>query len=78
MMPVASDFLERLLVGRNVLHRASGGRDTRPLPSAATLRERWSRRCAEAFEGVDQSPLVLGEAAGPLPAPADGHGHSHG
>jgi hypothetical protein len=68
MMSVASDFLERLLVGRNVI--------TERLEIEALVRYRYRGHSQgalvsalhKAFEAVDQSPLVLGEAAGPLPS----------
>jgi hypothetical protein len=68
MMPVASDFLERLLVGRNVL--------TERQEIEALVRHRYRGHSQgalvsalhKAFEAVDQSPLVLGEAAGPVPS----------
>jgi len=68
MMAAATDFLERLLVGRNVL--------TERAEIEALLRYRYRGHSQGAlisalhkvFEAVDQSPLVLGEAAGPLPS----------
>ncbi|HEX5641145.1 MAG TPA: DUF3870 domain-containing protein [Thermoleophilia bacterium] len=68
MMPVASDFLERLLVGRNVLT------ERQEIEALVRYRYRGHSQGAlvsalhKAFEAVDQSPLVLGEAAGPLPS----------
>jgi len=67
MMPVASDFLERLLVGRSVLT------ERQEIEALVRYRYRGHSQGAlvsalhKAFEAVDQSPLVLGEAAGPLP-----------
>ncbi|HTX71147.1 MAG TPA: DUF3870 domain-containing protein [Thermoleophilia bacterium] len=68
MMPAASSFFERLLLGRNVL--------TEREEIEATVRYRYRGHSQgalvsalhKAFEAVDQSPLVLGEAAGPLPS----------
>lgn len=68
MMPVATSFFERLLLGRNVL--------TERTEIEATIRYRYRGHSQgalisalhKAFEAVDQSPLVLGEAAGPLPS----------
>jgi len=68
MMPVATGFFERLLVGRNVLTERS--------EIEASLRYRYRGHSQgalisalhKAFEAIDQSPLVLGEAAGPLPS----------
>ena len=68
LMASADDFFRRLLVGRNVL---SGRRDIEAL-----VRYRYRGHSQGAlvsalhkiFEAVDQSPLVLGEAAGPLPS----------
>jgi hypothetical protein len=68
MMPVASEFFERLVRGRNVLTDRDG--------IEATVRYRYRGHSQgalvsalhKAFEAVDQSPLVLGEAAGPLPS----------
>jgi hypothetical protein len=62
MMPVASDFFGRLLVGRNVL---SGRREIEAL---VRYRYRGHSQGAlisalhKAFEAVDQSPLVSPEA----------------
>jgi hypothetical protein len=66
LMISADDFFRRLLVGRNVL---SGRREIEAL-----VRYRYRGHSQGAlvsalhkiFEAVDQSPLVLGEAAGPL------------
>jgi hypothetical protein len=68
MMPVASEFFERLIRGRNVL--------TERAEIEATVRYRYRGHSQgalisalhKAFEAVDQSPLVLGEAAGNLPS----------
>lgn len=68
MMEVASGFFERLLLGRNVL--------TERPEIEATVRYRYRGHSQgalisalhKAFEAVDQSPLVLGEAAGHLPS----------
>ena len=68
MMEVASVFFERLLIGRNVL--------TERAEIEATVRYRYRGHSQgalisalhKAFEAVDQSPLVLGEAAGHLPS----------
>ncbi len=68
MMQAASGFFERLLLGRNVL--------TERDEIEATVRYRYRGHSQgalvsalhKAFEAVDQSPLVLGEAAGPLPS----------
>jgi hypothetical protein len=68
MMEVASGFFERLLLGRNVL--------TERAEIEATVRYRYRGHSQgalisalhKAFEAVDQSPLVLGEAAGNLPS----------
>lgn len=68
MMPTAVDFFERLLVGHSVLTE-------RPeIEALVRYRYRGHSQGAlvsalhKAFEAVDQSPLVLGEAAGPLPS----------
>jgi Domain of unknown function (DUF3870) len=68
MMPAASIFFEKLLIGRNVL--------TEREAIEATVRYRYRGHSQgalvsalhKAFEAVDQSPLVLGDAAGPLPS----------
>jgi hypothetical protein len=68
MMPVASEFFERLVRGRNVL--------TERAEIEATVRYRYRGQSQgalisarhKAFEALDQSPLVLGEAAGNLPS----------
>jgi hypothetical protein len=67
-MTTAADFFCRLLVGRNVLTKrrevevevrySYRGHSQGALISALN----------KAFEAVDQSPLVLGDAAGPLPS----------
>ena len=68
MMHTAVDFFERLLVGRNVLT------ERREIEALVRYRYRGHSQGAlvsalhKAFEAVDQSPLVLGEAAGPLPS----------
>jgi hypothetical protein len=68
MMAPATQFFERLLLGRNVL--------TERAEIEALVRYRYRGHSQGAlvsalhktFEAVDQSPLVLGEAAGPLPS----------
>jgi hypothetical protein len=68
MMPAASDFFEKLLIGRNVLS------ERREIEALVRYRYRGHSQGAlvsalhKAFEAVDQSPLVLGEAAGSLPS----------
>ena len=68
MMPAAGEFFERLLIDRNVLT------ERREIEAAVRYRYRGHSQGAlvsalhKAFEAVDQSPLVLGEAAGPLPS----------
>lgn len=68
MMHTAVDFFERLLVGRNVLT------ERREIEALVRYRYRGHSQGAlisalhKAFEAVDQSPLVLGEAAGSLPS----------
>jgi hypothetical protein len=68
MMPAASEFFERLLIGRNVLTERG------EIEALVRYRYRGHSQGAlvsalhKAFEAVDQSPLVLGEAAGPLPS----------
>jgi len=68
MMPTASDFFERLLLGRSVLT------ERREIEAIVRYRYRGHSQGAlisalhKALEAVDQSPLVLGEAAGPLPS----------
>jgi hypothetical protein len=67
MMPVATGFFERLLLGRNVLTERA------EIEALVRYRYRGHSQGAlvsalhKAFEAVDQSPLVLGEPAGPLP-----------
>ena len=69
MMQAATQFFERLLIGRNVLTE-------RREIEAALVRYRYRGHSQgalvsalhKALEAVDQSPLVLGEAAGPLPS----------
>ncbi len=62
MMPVASDFFGRLLVGRNVLS------ERREIEALVRYRYRGHSQGAlisalhKAFEAVDQSPLVSPEA----------------
>ena len=76
MMPSASEFFERLLIGRNVL--------TERAEIEATVRYRYRGHSQgalvsalhKAFEAVDQSPLVLGEAAGAVAERAAGR-HRH-
>jgi hypothetical protein len=71
MMASADEFFRRLLVGRNVLA------ERRAIEALVRYRYRGHSQGAlvsalhKAFEAVDQSPLVLGEAAGP--APSAGH-----
>ena len=68
MMVAASEFFERLLIGRNVLT------ERHEIEALVRYRYRGHSQGAlvsalhKAFEAVDQSPLVLGEAAGPLPS----------
>ncbi len=67
MMETATDFLARLLLGRNVVT------ERREIEAVVRYRYRGHSQGAlvsalhKAFEAVDQSPLVLGEAAGALP-----------
>ena len=75
MMEAATEFFERLLLGRNVLT------ERREIEALVRYRYRGHSQGAlvsalhKAFEAVDQSPLVLGEAAGPLPSARPGrHG----
>ena len=79
MMAAASEFFERLLIGRNVLT------ERREIEALVRYRYRGHSQGAlvsalhKAFEAVDQSPLVLGEAAGPLPgARPDGTARERG
>jgi hypothetical protein len=68
MMAAATGFFERLLLGRNVLT------ERREIEALVRYRYRGHSQGAlvsalhKVFEAVDQSPLVLGEAAGPLPS----------
>ena len=68
MMAAATDFFERLLLGRNVLTERG------EIEALVRYRYRGHSQGAlvsalhKAFEAVDQSPLVLGEAAGPPPS----------
>ena len=68
MMVSADGFFQRLLVGRNVLSERPA------IEALVRYRYRGHSQGAlisalhKAFEAVDQSPLVLGEAAGPLPS----------
>ena len=68
MMPIAGEFFGRLLIGRNVLS------ERREIEAVVRYRYRGHSQGAlisalhKAFEAVDQSPLVLGEAAGSLPS----------
>ena len=68
MMAAASDFFERLLLGHNVLTERA------EIEALVRYRYRGHSQGAlvsalhKAFEAVDQSPLVLGEAAGSLPS----------
>ena len=68
MMPTAVEFFARLLVGRNVVT------ERREIEAVVRYRYRGHSQGAlisalhKAFEAVDQSPLVLGEAAGSLPS----------
>jgi len=67
MMASADDFFRRLLVGRNVLT------ERHAIEALVRYRYRGHSQGAlvsalhKAFEAVDQSPLVLGEPAGPAP-----------
>jgi hypothetical protein len=76
MMVAAADFFERLLLGRNVLTE-------RPeIEALVRYRYRGHSQGAlisalhKAFEAIDLSPLVLGEAAGPLPGGTDAGGQT--
>lgn len=68
MMQAASGFFERLLIGRNVLT------ERQEIEALVRYRYRGHSQGAlisalhKAFEAVDQSPLVLGEAASHLPS----------
>jgi len=72
MMASADDFFQRLLVGRNVLV------ERREIEALVRFRYRGHSQGAlvsalhKIFEAVDLSPLVLGEAAGPLSSAAAG------
>ena len=67
MMPVASDFFARLLVGRNVLT------ERREIEALVRYRYRGHSQGAlvsalhKAFEAIDQSPLVSAESPGARP-----------
>jgi len=71
IMDLARDFLDRLLVGYSVLTQ----RDQ--IEAELRLRYRGHSQAAlvfamtKVFEGVDQSPLVLGEAAANIAPAAD-------
>lgn len=71
MMDVAREFFARLLVGRSVLT------ERREIETLIRYRYRGHSQGAlisalgKVYEAVDQSPLVLGEAAGPLPSAKD-------
>ena len=68
IMDVARDFFGRLLLGRNVLT------ERREIEALVRYRYRGHSQGAlisalhKVFEAVDQSPLVLGDAAFPLPS----------
>ena len=68
IMDVARDFFGRLLLGRNVLT------ERREIEALVRYRYRGHSQGAlisalhKVFEAVDQSPLVLGDAAYPLPS----------
>lgn len=68
IMDVARDFFSRLLTGRNVLT------ERREIEALVRYRYRGHSQGAlisalhKVFEAVDQSPLVLGDAAFPLPS----------
>jgi hypothetical protein len=67
MMDTAREFFAKLIVGRSVLN------ERREIEAVIRYRYRGHSQGAllsalgKVFEAVDQSPLVLGEAAGPLP-----------
>jgi len=71
MMEAAADFFARLLIGRNVLT------ERREIEALVRYRYRGHSQGAlvsalhKAFEAIDQSPLVLGEAAGATPGATD-------
>lgn len=68
IMDTARDFFSRLLLGRNVLN------ERREIEALVRYRYRGHSQGAlisalhKVFEAVDQSPLVLGDAASPLPS----------
>jgi hypothetical protein len=68
IMDTARDFFSRLLLGRNVLN------ERREIEALVRYRYRGHSQGAlisalhKVFEAVDQSPLVLGDAAFPLPS----------
>lgn len=68
IMAAATEFFERLLIGRNVLT------ERREIEVLVRYRYRGHSQGAlvsalhKAFEAIDQSPLVPGEAAGSLPS----------
>ncbi len=68
IMDVARDFLGRLLMGKNVIT------ERREIEALIRYRYRGHSQGAlisalhKVFEAVDQSPLVLGNAATPLPS----------
>jgi len=68
IMDTARDFFARLLLGRNVLN------ERREIEALVRYRYRGHSQGAlisalhKVFEAVDQSPLVLGDAAFPLPS----------
>jgi hypothetical protein len=70
--PAASEFFERLLIGRNVLT------ERREIEALVRYRYRGHSQGAlvsalhKAFEAVDLSPLVLGEAAASSPSAKEG------
>ena len=72
MMASADDFFQRLLAGRNVLV------ERHEIEALVRFRYRGHSQGAlvsalhKIFEAVDLSPLVLGEAAGPLSSAAAG------
>ncbi len=76
MMASADDFLQRLLVGRNVLT------ERRAIEALVRYRYRGHSQGAlvsalhKIFEAVDQSPLAPGAPAGPAPAPTASNGGS--
>ena len=68
IMDVARDFFSRLLLGHNVIN------ERREIEALVRYRYRGHSQGAlisalhKVFEAVDQSPLVLGDAASPLPS----------